>query len=268
MSPLHLVILTFAIVCAACWVLSLITGDTSWVDRIWSIVPAIYLWEYAAKAGLNNARLNVMAVIVTVWAARLTFNFARRGGYTGMEDYRWQVLRDGMKKWQFFLFNIFFIVLYQNFLLVLISLPAQAAYEVPNKAMGTIDYLLAALFLAFTIGEFIADQNQWDFHKWKAAEIAAGRTPNPRFATNGLFKYSRHPNYFFEVGQWWILYLIGAYAIGTSIHWTIIGAILLTILFAGSTRFTEQITLSKYPEYAERQKSVPAVIPWKILTRE
>lgn len=263
MSPLHLVIVTALAVCAACWILSLITGDTSWVDRIWSIVPAVYLWEYAAKTDFANTRINVMTAIVTLWAARLTFNFARRGGYTGMEDYRWQVLRDRMTKWQFFLFNIFFIVLYQNFILVMISLPAHAAYEGQNKPFGTVDALLAVLFLLFTIGEFISDQNQWDFHKWKAAEVAAGRTPSPRFCTTGLFKYSRHPNYFFEVGQWWILFLMGAYAIGTPVHWTIAGAVLLTVLFAGSTRFTEQITLSKYPEYAEHQKKVSAVIPWR-----
>ena len=55
-----------------------------------------------------------MAVLVTAWGARLTFNFARKGGYTGMEDYRWAVLRGRMKPWQFQLFNLFFIVLYQN----------------------------------------------------------------------------------------------------------------------------------------------------------
>ena len=87
------------------------------MDRMWSITPVIYVGEFARAAHFHNTRLNVMALIVLAWGARLTFNFARKGGYSGAEDYRWPVLRAAMKNWQFQLFNIFFIVLYQNFLL-------------------------------------------------------------------------------------------------------------------------------------------------------
>ena len=121
-SALHMVIIIAAAFCAFAWVASLFTGDTSWVDRGWSIVPAVYVWVFTAHAHMHNGRLNLMAIVVTLWAIRLTFNFARKGGYTGLEDYRWQVLRDSMNKWQFQLFNFFFIVLYQNFILVLLSL--------------------------------------------------------------------------------------------------------------------------------------------------
>ena len=129
MTPLHLVWVTFAVVCAACWILSIVTKEHSWVDRMWSITPVIYVGEFARAAHFHNTRLNVMALIVLAWGARLTFNFARKGGYSGAEDYRWPVLRAAMKNWQFQLFNIFFIVLYQNFLLVSISLPALTAYR-------------------------------------------------------------------------------------------------------------------------------------------
>ena len=73
------------IICAAAsfltWLLSVITKDYSQVDRIWSIIPAVYVWVFAGYAGLHDARLDVMAVLVTLWGARLTFNFARKGGY-------------------------------------------------------------------------------------------------------------------------------------------------------------------------------------------
>ncbi len=124
MDPLLLVLIVAAVVCAFCWIASLITKDTSWVDRIWSIVPVVYVWIFAIAAlvdGADATRLIVMAVLVTAWGARLTFNFARKGGYTGMEDYRWAVLRGRMKPWQFQVFNLLFIVLYQNALLVLIT---------------------------------------------------------------------------------------------------------------------------------------------------
>src|SRR3954447_11920553 len=134
MDPLLLVLVVAALSCLFCWVASLVTKDTSWVDRIWSVVPVVYVWIFAISgivAGRDAARLIVMAVLVTAWGARLTFNFARKGGYSGMEDYRWAILRGRMKPWQFQVFNLLFIVLYQNALLVLIPLPAYIAWQHP-----------------------------------------------------------------------------------------------------------------------------------------
>src|SRR5690606_20621511 len=125
MDPLSLVLILAGVTCALCWIASLLTKDTSWVDRAWSVVPVVYVWVFALAAviaGRPDARLLLMAGLVTAWGARLTFNFARKGGYTGMEDYRWAILRARMKPWQFQVFNVLFIVLFQNALLVLITL--------------------------------------------------------------------------------------------------------------------------------------------------
>jgi steroid 5-alpha reductase family enzyme len=268
MDPLLLVLIVAGVTCAFCWIASLITKDTSWVDRIWSIVPAVYVWIFAIAGivdGADPARLIVMAVLVTAWAARLTFNFARKGGYTGMEDYRWAVLRGRMKPWQFQLFNLFFIVLYQNALLVLITTPAYIAWQNPAP-FGVWDAVFAVLFAAFLVGEFVADQQQWNFHQ---AKKAAGGTLEPGFVTTGLFANSRHPNFFFEQAQWWAFYALGATAAvasglglwGGALNWTILGAGLLTVLFIGSTIFTESITSSKYPAYADYQRRTSMLIP-------
>jgi steroid 5-alpha reductase family enzyme len=262
MPPLLLTILIAAAACAFAWIASLATGDTSWVDRMWSIVPVIYVWVFAAYAHLDNPRLDVMAALVTGWGVRLTFNFARKGGYSGVEDYRWAVIRSSMQPWQFQLFNLFFIVLYQNALLVLIALPAWSAYQNRSTSFGPIDLLLTLLFVLFAVGETVADQQQWSFQKWKNAEVQAGRTPNPRFLQSGLFRFSRHPNYFFELAQWWVVFLFGALAARSVLEWTVIGPFLLTLLFVGSTRFTEKISLSHYPEYELFQRSTSPVVPW------
>jgi len=275
MDPLALVLIVAAVVSAFCWVASLITKDTSWVDRIWSIVPVVYVWIFAAAAlveGANAARLVVMALLVTAWGARLTFNFARKGGYSGVEDYRWAVLRGRMKPWQFQLFNLFFIVLYQNALLVLISLPAFIAWQHPAPFTGW-DAVFAVLFAGFLFGEFVADQQQWRFHQ---AKRAAGGQLEPGFATSGLFAYSRHPNFFFEQAQWWAFYALGATAAaasglgvwGGAINWTIAGAGLLTLLFIGSTIFTESITSAKYPAYRDYQRATSMLIPLPRRRRE
>ncbi len=268
MDPLALVLIVAALTCAFCWIASLITKDTSWVDRIWSIVPAVYVWIFAGAgiaSGDDAARLVLMALLVTAWAARLTFNFARKGGYTGMEDYRWAILRGRMKPWQFQIFNLLFIVLYQNALLVLITMPALIAWQNPAPVNGW-DAAFAVLFLGFLVGEFVADQQQWDFHRAKAA---AGGRLEPGFVTTGLFRVSRHPNFFFEQAQWWVFYALGATAAaasglgwwGGALNWTIVGAALLTLLFIGSTIFTESITASKYPAYADYQRATSMLIP-------
>jgi steroid 5-alpha reductase family enzyme len=261
-NPLALALITAAGVCALVWIASLITHDHSWVDRIWSIIPVVYLWIFAASAGLASARLDLMAVIVTLWGARLTFNFARKGGYSGVEDYRWAVLRGRMKRWQFELFNLFFIVIYQNLILLLITLPAYTAWQNRDTGFGPADVVLALVFVAFTVGETVADQQQWNFQAWKKAERAEGRTPDPQFVQTGLWRFSRHPNFFFEQAQWWVLFFFGVVAAGSLLQWTVIGAVLLTALFVGSTIFTESITKSRYPEYALYQATTSPIVPW------
>ncbi len=262
MEPLIVCLWVLAGVCLATWVLSLVTGEHSWVDRIWSIVPVAYVWIFAGAAGLADARLDLLAGLVTLWGARLTFNFARKGGYApGGEDYRWEVLRGRMSPALFQVFTLVFIVIYQNVLLLLITLPAWTAFQ-HRTPLNALDIVCAALFLLFLVGETVADQQQWDFHRWKNAEAAAGREPSPRFLQTGLFRFSRHPNFFCEQAQWWVVFLFGCVAAGSLLQWTVLGALLLTGLFIGSTVFTESISRSRYPEYAEYQRRVSPIVPW------
>ena len=210
--------------CMLTGILSLITKDTSWVDRIWSIVPAVYMWVFAAGAVLAYPILNVMAVLVTLWAIRLTFNFARKGGYAqGGEDYRWKVLRARMSSGQFQIFNLFFIVVYQNIILFLIALPAYTVLASGSTKFGPLEIILTVAFLAFLAFETVADQQQWNFYSHKYAEIAAGRTPEARFLQTGLFRFSRHPNFFAEQSQWWVIFFFGAAAAGSILQVTVLG---------------------------------------------
>lgn len=247
------------------WLLAVLTREYSWVDRIWSVVPAVYAWIFAHESGYD-ARTVLLACLVTLWGARLTFNYARKGGYArGGEDYRWGILRGRMKPWQFQLFNLGFIAGYQNLLLLLITLPihvvATAAREGRVAPLGVVDLVLAALFVAFLAGETLADQQQWRFHQAKRRALDEGRDPASRFLTEGLFRFSRHPNFFCEQAQWWVVYAFVFVATGAALHPSIVGAILLTLLFHGSTNFTEEITRSRYPEYAEYQRRTSRLLP-------
>ena len=255
MNALELNLWILAGISAATWLASVLTKEYSWVDRIWSIAPIAYLWVFAAGENFESTRLNVMAVCVTLWGARLTFNFARKGGYAkGGEDYRWPILRQRMSPAVYQLFNIVFIVVFQNALIFGMTVPAYFAN--PDLPFGASDLGWAALFLGLLAFETIADQQQWNFHQDKKAGKASG------FLKTGLFSVSRHPNFFAEQGQWWVLYFWAATATGVLWHWSIAGAFVLTALFAGSLRFTEEISAGKYPEYRDYQKRVSALIPW------
>lgn len=256
MSALEINFWLFVAICAATWLTSIITKEYSWVDRIWSIIPVAYMSVFAYGANFADSRLNVMAVLVTLWGARLTYNFARKGGYApGGEDYRWAILRKKMSPLVYQIFNIFFIVIFQNALLLAITMPANLALE-NRTAFGALDAVFSALFLGLLIFEVIADQEQWNFHQLKKAGKASG------FLDKGLWASSRHPNFFAEQGQWWVLGFWG-FAIGNNSQWVYLaGALVLTALFLGSARFTEQISLSKYHDYKDYQSRVSMLIPW------
>ncbi|MCQ1946197.1 DUF1295 domain-containing protein [Arthrobacter sp. zg-Y1116] len=260
MDPVRVCLEIFAAACAGTWVLSLITREYSWTDRIWSVIPLAYLWVFAVASD-GDHRVTLMAVLVTLWGVRLTFNFARKGGYApGGEDYRWGILRQRLKPWQFQAFNLLFISIYQNIVIWVMTLPVLTVYQHPGVLTGW-DWLLAVLFLAALASETVADQQQWNFQQWKKALRTAGRIPPADFLRTGLFRYSRHPNFFFEQLQWWIFYGFAVTASGEWLHWTLAGPILLTLLFAGSTAFTESISLARYPDYARYRRRTSPLVP-------
>ena len=244
------------------WLLSVLTREYSWVDRLWSLLPPVYLWVFAAAGGLTDPRLVLMAGLGTLWGLRLTLNFARKGGYRpGGEDYRWAALRRRLSPRRFALFNAAFISGYQNVLLLLITLPAWVALTHPQTVFGAADVVAAALFVLFLAGESIADQQQWDFQRSRAV-LRAHEGTDPGFLRTGLFRFSRHPNYFCEIAQWWVMATFGAIAAGTWLQVGSAGAVLLILLFAGSIAFTESISVSRHPGYRAYQRQVSVLVPW------
>lgn len=244
------------------WLLSLATREFSWVDRLWSTAPIVYALWVAGAAGFADPRLDLMALLIAVWGARLTFNFARKGGYwKGGEDYRWAILQERMRPWQFQLFSATFIHPYQMGLVFLITSPLHLAWVGRGTPLGWLDAVAALGFLALLAIETVADEQMWAFQKQKQARRARGEVVEPPFFTGGLYRLSRHPNYFGEIGQWWMLVLFGIAATGTWLTWTWAGPVLLTLLFVGSIRFTESISASKYPGYAAYQRRTSVLIP-------
>ena len=285
LSPLQQeTLLILVIICGAsalyCFVVGQLTHNNSQMDKLWSILPIAYTWVIAVK-GSMDPRLVIYAIIATLWGIRLTVNFARKGAYRlkfweGEEDYRWQVLRQNkyLKNpiaWA--LFNLFFISIYQNALVLATCLPALACMG-SLEPLGVIDYVAIFASLGFLLLELAADEQQMAFHTTKNSMLQEGLrledlpAPfNKGFNTTGLWGRARHPNYLGEQGVWLSLYL---FAIGAKVttyaifHWTMIGPLFLVFLFMGSSAFGEAVSSSKYPEYKYYLAQVSKYIPlWK-----
>jgi len=211
------------------------SGYWSWVDRLWSVAPAVYAGFFAWYSP-GNPRLMLMAALSGLWAVRLTFNFWRKGGYGDEEDYRWAVVRGWFAKHDPLhplgreLFSLAFVALYQHALLWLLAAPAasrvlffaaassESSSASPSSpggsssgALGAWDYALTLAFLAFLFLETCTDEHQWAFQRAKyaltpAQRERAGGDLARGFATGGPFRYSRHLNYFSEQMLWWTFY--------------------------------------------------------------
>ena len=265
-------LIIYLVAALLCFVVSTITGNYSQVDKLWSLIPIAYVWMVAVQSGFE-LRLVLMALLVTAWGFRLSYNFSRRGGYswkfwTGEEDYRWAVVRakpEFAAKWRWLVFNFLFISFYQMGLILLFTLPAVRSMD--GMPLGWADYLLAALIIALIVVETVADQQQWNYHKGKKkAQAAGGELPDKYkkgFVHTGLWGLVRHPNYAAEQAIWIVFYFFSVAATGIWLNWSVMGAILLVLLFWGSSSLSESISKGKYPDYAEYLKRVPRFIPFR-----
>ncbi|MCC6522105.1 MAG: DUF1295 domain-containing protein [Polyangiaceae bacterium] len=252
-----------AVAALATWLVSVVTREYSWVDRLWSLAPPAYVAWFGSQTGFSDPRLVLMTALAFLWGARLTFNFARKGGYArGGEDYRWAELRRRMSPAAFQIFNFFFVAGFQNGVLLLFTLPAHTALAHAGTPLGPLDAVAAGLFVLLLVGETVADEQQWRFQEDKKARRARGEPVRAEFVTTGLFRFSRHPNFFCEQAMWWAFYLFAVAAGGGWLDLSLLGPVVLTALFQGSTHFTESLSLAKYPEYAAYQRRVSRLWPW------
>jgi len=251
-----------------CFLIGEITKNYSQIDKIWSIIPIVYVWYFTIQSDFDS-RMLLMSTLVSIWGVRLTLNFARRGGYSiyfwrGEEDYRWKILRKKTpwlkRQLNWSLFNLFFICFYQMGLIFLFTLPILAAWTGGNE-ISFFDYLIGFLMLLFIILETISDQQQYNFQtsKYQKIKLESELIGDYKrgFLTSGLWSYSRHPNFTCEQIIWIIFYLFSISATGEILNWSIAGCILLVILFYNSAKFSEEISAAKYPKYKEYQMNVP-----------
>ncbi len=267
MDSLTISLIIFGASVLYAFIAGLITRNYSQVDRIWSILPGVYVLVWLPDY-IDNIRYIIPAIIVILWCIRLSTNFALKGGFNFSlekgfyeEDYRWPILKEKIpNRFLFELFNLGFISFYQLGQVFLFTLPLYFYGKVTGP-ITTVEIVLFTLHALFLLMETVADAQQMRYYNRR---YSPEYKDDPRyglgFNTFGLWKYSRHPNYVFELLQWITVSFYMHVSVG-GFHWTGIGAILLVTLFVGSTIFAEKITASKYPAYTDWKKATPPWIP-------
>jgi steroid 5-alpha reductase family enzyme len=208
------------------------------------------------RSGELSASSMILLSIITVWALRLSIYIFIRN-YGKNEDFRYRKWREEWGKY-FYLRSFFQVFILQGFFLWVIGAPVWfCLLSSPLANVGfDVDALLVIGILIWMIGflfETIADIQMTHFKR--------NRVSPHSIMTRGLWKYSRHPNYFGECLLWWGIYLVCLK--GGSPYWTAIGPIAITFLLLKVSGIP--ILESKYKrsqEYQEYQRSTSAFIPW------
>ena len=200
----------------AAWLVSIPKRDVSIVDSLWSLFFLALMLTFLLQAAAVVERAYVVLFLVTVWAVRLsTFITLRNWGEP--EDRRYQKIRaDNEPGFQFK--SLYIVFGLQAVLAWIISLPL-LGIVLGGEPLGWLDMAATALWLVGFGFETVGDQQLASF---KANPGNAGKVLD-----QGLWRYTRHPNYFGEACIWWAYYL---FALSTGAWWSIIGPVLVTFL--------------------------------------
>jgi steroid 5-alpha reductase family enzyme len=243
--------LVIAVAMTLLWLWSLKKRDASIIDAFWGPGFAILAWVHVLENGMASSRGILVAALTSVWALRLGWHIARRS-VGKAEDYRYAAMRAhwGEKFWWVSFFTVFML---QAALMLAIAAPLYAAAE-SSAALGLIDALGIALFLAGFACEAVAD---WQLRRFVASPQNRGRT-----LQTGLWRYSRHPNYFGDALLWWGLFLIGGLATGHL--WLVFSPIIMTVLLRriSGVPLTEKRMRQRRPDFESYAKRTNTFIPW------
>jgi steroid 5-alpha reductase family enzyme len=233
------------------WLLSLALKNSSIVDIFWGIGFVIITWLAFSLGSGYIPRKQLVAVLVTMWGVRLALHIFFRNWGKG-EDFRYAKWREqnGPRWWWFSFLQVFLL---QGVLMWIISAPLIAAETsgfpviiTPLDAIGVIVWMIGFLF------EMIGDLQLMSFKQ------------NPKnkgkLFTKGLWKFTRHPNYFGEMVLWWGYYII---ALASGSWWTIFSPVLMTFLLlrVSGVAMLER-TMKVKPGYEEYMRKTNAFFPW------
>lgn len=267
MTPLTAMLLeSFAFVMAiltGLWLLSLARRDASIVDPFWGTGFILVTWLTLASAGpaKADARSWLLVILVTTWGTRLSLYLLWRNRGHG-EDKRYQAMREhhGSRFWWISLLTVFLL---QGLILWIVSIPIQAvivpAQDLPaifGRSGSPLGWLDLAGVSIWCIGLFFEAVGDYQLAQFQSDSANAGRVMD-----RGLWRYTRHPNYFGDFCVWWGVYLIAANA---GAAWTVFSPALMSFLLlkVSGVKLLEKTIIDRRPDYAAYQARTSSFFPW------
>ena len=234
------------------WLLSLTLKNSSIVDIFWGFGFILIVWLVFALAPQGYLpRRQLVAILVTVWGVRLALHIGSRN-WGKAEDFRYASWRkeNGPRWWWVSYFKVFLL---QGLIMWMLSAPLITAQTSGFPAILTpMDLLGMCIWGAGLFFETVADAQLAYFKK--------NPTNRGRILTSGLWKFSRHPNYFGEAVLWWGYYLL---ALAAGAGWTVFAPLLMTILLVKVSGVSMlEKTLKSKPGYEEYMNNTNAFVPW------
>jgi steroid 5-alpha reductase family enzyme len=237
----------------ALWAVSLALRNASIVDIFWGLGFVVAgLTYFVLGDGFDGRRILVLA-LVALWGLRLSGYIGWRNTGKG-EDYRYQAMREraGAAFWWRSYFQVFLL---QGVLLWIISAPLLASMD--NTDPGHFSALDVLGALIWMVGIFFEAVGDYQLARFKADPANKGKVMR-----GGLWRYTRHPNYFGDATVWWGLWVIAA---GTPWGWaTVFAPVLMTALLlrVSGVALLERTITRRRPEYADYIESTSAFVPW------
>lgn len=236
----------------ALWLLSLWLRDASIIDIFWGIGFVIVAWIAFANGDGTPTRKVLIAGATTIWGLRLAGYLAWRNLGHG-EDPRYQRMRahHGDRFWLVSLYSVFGL---QGALTLVVSLPVQLGQAIPGPPLGAFDGLGALLVVIGLTFETVGDL--------QLARFKADPENEGRVMDRGLWRYTRHPNYFGDAVVWWGL---GAMALAVPGGFVaLLGPLVMTglLLRVSGVALLERSLRRSKPGYADYVARTSAFVPW------
>ncbi len=253
LHPLTVVLAADLVATVVIFLFSYAFDNSSFYDAYWSVIPPLIGVYLATRPGPADGRRQAIVIaLVTCWAVRLTYNWYR--GWTGLdhEDWRYVDMR-GPSGRAYWLVSFLGIHLFPTAMVFVACLALYPALVGGSRALGWLDGVAVLVTGGAIVIEGVADQQLLRFR---------GTAPPGKTLAQGLWAYSRHPNYFGEMSFWWGVFLFGM-AADPAAWWTIAGPFAITLMFVfASIPMIDRRMLARRPGYAERMRRVPALVPW------
>ena len=253
MFNLHQYLLSLYVICIFAllgWILSVARKNVTHVDSLWSLFFVLAADTTYLTLDNPSTRATLILVLVNIWALRLFAHLTLRN-WGAPEDERYVEMRKNNQPY-FWLKSIYIIFGLQAVLAWTISASLYGAI-ISNMPLNIIDYIGVSLFVFGLFWEGVSD--------WQLMQFKKEATNKGKVLDTGLWRYTRHPNYFGECCLWWGFYLI---ALAGGAWWAIISPALITILLlkVSGVSLLENTIGERRPDYAQYKKTTNAFLPW------